>query len=493
MKKLSIYLYLIISLLITSVKPSFAIDSDIKDMLDTLDGVQEKIKELDESKLQEAVKIDAAIEEINKVTEFVKESLQNNDNENAIKALEFIEKSLTDVGSLIPQKFSSDMSKADLGSFGEDNMKIISVITTDMKTKKEEKLSDLITNMVDLNEKGLASFEINESLKEIGVDTIQLEVALKIRAVDLGKKLQENDLVVIDKRSSLVELQTKLDSIPLQMDQLYNQKNDLLNQVEEKTKQDWVGYEEEHAQFDNQILDIHKKLADFEKEKNEITQSVTTLNSKLNELELEVIPEINTQISKLSKAGVAMTMAQLKNQKNDLLDQVEEMAKDDWVGFEEERTQFDSQMLVIETKLDGLGSGKNEITQSPLTTLNSEITQSATTLNFDRSDIAESTIKDLVANPEINTQLSELSAEFNTVANVVDIAGDVARTMEGLNVGADVALSMIELTQQKNVLFDQVEEMAKQDWVGHEEEHAQFDKQILDINKKLDDIQKSGQ
>jgi chromosome segregation ATPase len=257
-------------------------------------------------------------------------------------------------------------------------------------------------------------------------------------------------------------------------------------------KQDWVGYEEEHAQFDNQILDIHKKLADFEKEKNEITQSITTLNSELNELELEVIPEINTQISKLSKAGVAMTMAQLKNQKNDLLNQVEEMAKDDWVGFEEERTQFDIQMLVIETKLDGLGSGKNEIIQS-VTTLNSEITQSATTLNFDRSDIAESSIKDLVENPEVIKQISELSIEFNNANNVVDIIGDVARAMEGLSVEADVALSMVDLQQQKNVLFDQVEEMAKQDWVGYEEEHAQFDNQILDINKKLADIEKSGQ
>ena len=45
---------------------------------------------------------------------------------------------------------------------------------------------------------------------------------------------------------------------------------------------------------------------------------------------------------------------------------------------------------------------------------------------------------------------------------MVDIAGDVARTMEGLNVGADVAMTMVELTQQKNLLFDQVEEMAKQ-------------------------------
>ena len=35
--------------------------------------------------------------------------------------------------------------------------------------------------------------------------------------------------------------------------------------------------------------------------------------------------------------------------------------------------------------------------------------------------------------------------------------------------------------------------MAKQDWVGYEEEHAQFDNQILEINKKLADIEKSDQ
>ena len=79
MKKLSIYLYLIIFLLITSVKPSFAIDSDVQDLIDVINNTQEGISKLDESKLQEAVKIDSAVEEINKVTEFVKESLKNND------------------------------------------------------------------------------------------------------------------------------------------------------------------------------------------------------------------------------------------------------------------------------------------------------------------------------------------------------------------------------------------------------------------------------
>ena len=488
---------LIITLFITFLtlpNISFGADDDLKELTDAINDAQKEFNDLKTGNTSEAKIIDDAIKEINKATEFVKKTINSNDNVEAIKALEFIEKSLSGVSALVPQEFSSDMSKADMSTFGEDEMKILISVTEDIKNKKEEKLYELITYMVDLNETGLASFEITENLKKIGVDTIQIETikALREGLEGLEKKLQENNLVAIDKRSSLVELETKLDSIPLQMKQLYNQKDDLREQAEEKTNQDWVGYEEEHEQYDKQILDIHEKLADFRKEKNEITQSITTLNSELNELELEVIPEINTQISKLSKASVAMTMAQLYNQKSDLLDQVEEMAKDDWVGYEEERTQFDSQMLVIETKLDGLGSGKNEITQS-LTTLNNEITQSVTTLNFDRSDIAESTIKDLAANPEINTQISELSIEFNTAANVVDIAGDVARTMEGLNVGADVAISMVELTQQKNVLFDLVEEMAKQDWVGYEEEHAQFDNQILEINKKLADIEKSGQ
>ena len=395
---------LIITLFITFLtlpNISFAADDDLKELTDAINDAQKEFNDLKTGNTNEAKIIDDAIKEINKATEFVEKAINSNNNIEAIKALEFIEKSLSDVSALVPQEFSSDMSKADMSTFGEDKAKILISITEDIKNNKEEKLNELITHMVDLNKVGLDSFEIIENLKKIGVDTIPLELALRTRAIDLEKKLQENNLVVIDKRSTLVELETKLDSIPLQMNQLYNQKNALLDQAEERAKQDWIGYEEEHVQFDNQILDIHKKLADLEKEKKEITQSLTTLNS--------------------------------------------------------------------------------------------EITQSAATLNFDRSDIAESTIKDLLTNPEINTQLSELNIEFNTAANVVDIAGDVARTMEGLNVGADVAMTMVELTQQKNLLFDQVEEMAKQDWVGYEEEHAQFDNQILEINKKLADIEKNAQ
>ena len=345
MKKLSIYLYLIIFLLIASVKSSFAIDSDIQDMINTMDGVQESIKELDESKLQEAIKIDAAVKEINKVTEFVKKSLENNDNENAIKALEFIEKSLAGAGLLIPQEFSSDMSKADLGSFGEENMKIVTEITADMKTKKEEKLSDLVSSLMDLGDKGLDSFGIVENLDKLGIETVKLDIFLKKRkemntwtkeqwaeswkgdiltddgkevisddeitgrVVDLEKKLQENTDSILEKRTSLTALQTKVDPLNLEINTLSNKKVELLIKYnEELIKQT------SNTLTDEEIVASEKITDDFNSDLASLTIKISTaenqsieLNNKLNNLNIELSNEITSssnltnQINSLNK------------------------------------------------------------------------------------------------------------------------------------------------------------------------------------------------
>ena len=238
---------LIITLFITFLtlpNISFGADDDLKEFTDAINDAQKEFNDLKTGNTSEAKIIDDAIKEINKATEFVEKAINSNDNIEAIKALEFIEKSLSGVSALVPQEFSSDMSKADMSTFGEDKAKILISITEDIKNNKEEKLNELITHMVDLNKVGLDSFEIIENLKKIGVDTIQFEVALRTRAVDLEKKL---------------------DSIPLQTNQLYNQKSALLDQGEDRANLDWLCYEEEHAQFDNQILEINKKLADIEK------------------------------------------------------------------------------------------------------------------------------------------------------------------------------------------------------------------------------------
>ena len=73
------------------------------------------------------------------------------------------------------------MSKADMSSFGEDNMKIVNEITGDMKVIKEEKLSDLVSDMMALGDKGLDSFGITENLNKLGIETVKLDIALKKR------------------------------------------------------------------------------------------------------------------------------------------------------------------------------------------------------------------------------------------------------------------------------------------------------------------------
>ena len=176
-----INLYSLIFLFLFFTNPSHSIDQELKDIVDTIDAAKKDFKDVDTSEVIEAVKMDKAFEQIDKVTEFVKETLQDGNEDSAIKALEFIEKSLAGTNALVPQEFSSDMSKADLGGFGEDKMATVNEITTDMKVTKEEKLNDFISGMIDISEEGLDSFGIVETLDKIGVETIDV-------AIEISKK-----------------------------------------------------------------------------------------------------------------------------------------------------------------------------------------------------------------------------------------------------------------------------------------------------------------
>ena len=176
---IKIHLYLLTLLFLFFSNPSFSLDQELKDIVDTIDAAKKDFNDVDTSEVIEAVKMDKAFEQIDKVTEFVKESLQDGNEDSAIKALEFIEKSLAGTNSLVPQEFSSDMSKADLGSFGEDKMKIVNEITADIKVTKEKKLKDLVSGMVDISEEGIDSFGIVETLDKIGIETIDVAIAVK--------------------------------------------------------------------------------------------------------------------------------------------------------------------------------------------------------------------------------------------------------------------------------------------------------------------------
>ena len=177
MRKINLYFITLLFLIFSNL--SLALDQELRDIVDSIDSAKKEFNDVDTSEVIEAVKLDKAFEQIDKVTEFVKESLEEGNEESAIKALEFIEKSLAGTNALVPQEFSSDMSKADMGNFGEENMKIVNEITAEMKEVKEENLNELISGMVDISEEGLDAFGIVETLDQIGIETIDVAIAME--------------------------------------------------------------------------------------------------------------------------------------------------------------------------------------------------------------------------------------------------------------------------------------------------------------------------
>ena len=86
---------LIITLFITFLtlpNISFAADDDLKELTDAVNDAQKEFNDLKTGNTSEAKIIDDAIKEIDKATKFAKEALENNNTEDAIKTLKFIEK-----------------------------------------------------------------------------------------------------------------------------------------------------------------------------------------------------------------------------------------------------------------------------------------------------------------------------------------------------------------------------------------------------------------
>ena len=347
MKK--IYLYFLAFAFLFLANPSYSVDQEIRDIVDSIDAAENDFNDVDTSEVIEAVKMDKAFEQIDKVTEFVKEALQDGNEDSAIKALEFIEKSLAGTNALVPQEFSSDMSKADIGSFGEDKMAIVNEITADMKVTKDEKLNDLITGMVDISQEGIDSFGIVETLDKIGIETIDVAIAISKKKematwtkeewanswngdilTDDGKqiisddeinsnlssleqKLQANSLDILNKKSSLTDLQTKIDPLSGQITDLKTQKTDLLAKYNEeiiKQSSNILSDEEINkskglaGEFNSQLSNLTSQINTAEEQTNSLQQQVQSLNLELGN-EIATKAQLEQNISSLSNQLLA--------------------------------------------------------------------------------------------------------------------------------------------------------------------------------------------
>ena len=170
---------LIVTLVILffTLSKSYSIE-DVTEFTDAINEAREEFNNTPEASTEQSKIIDEALKEIDKATEYVQQAINADNAEDAIKTLEFIEKTIGDVQSIIPQEFGSDMSKMDISVIPKEDMETITEITVQMKTAKEKKQKDFMSDLVEINLKGIDTASISEKLNSLGVNTIKLDLVL---------------------------------------------------------------------------------------------------------------------------------------------------------------------------------------------------------------------------------------------------------------------------------------------------------------------------
>lgn len=173
-KSLSVTLIFIFIVNFTNVSKS---DGLYNELTDSISEIQNEIKQLDKSDIEDAIIIDEAINEIDTTLHFVVESLATGNKEVAILALEFIDQSLSGISSIVPNEVFSDMSDADLTTFSDEDLIEIQNITKEMDTKKLEDNLELINKMISMKENGLDEiFVTSKNLNLLGVLDLGINV-----------------------------------------------------------------------------------------------------------------------------------------------------------------------------------------------------------------------------------------------------------------------------------------------------------------------------
>ena len=105
----------------------------IEDLVKEINDIQNEIKSLSNDVSSESKILDQSLEEINKITNFALEKINNDELDTAISALNYTNKSIGDVGKIIPKEFESDMSNADIENFAPEKMETLKAVTNSLK------------------------------------------------------------------------------------------------------------------------------------------------------------------------------------------------------------------------------------------------------------------------------------------------------------------------------------------------------------------------
>ena len=301
MKHLIFYLFLLFNLFFLININSNA--ETVEDLVEALNDIKEEINSLPSSDSKEAKIIDQSLEEINKVANFALEKIESKDLETAKSALAYTDKSIGDVGKVIPKEFESDMSNANLENFAPEKMETLKEITTAMNSKKKDDKNLLLDQIIELNDKGFNTTEISSNLASLGVDTVTL-IELDNRKFDkIKSKIVDNQLEISAKQKDIKILEDKLDPLETQIQSLKGQKQTITDKYNTDLSLQTI---EGKKAYETQLAALNQKISAFEAETKSINSSMETINLELNKL--EEIQKITATKAKLLVPDAALSV-----------------------------------------------------------------------------------------------------------------------------------------------------------------------------------------
>ncbi len=158
----------------------------LEDLAEEISDIREQISNLKSSNIKEAVKIDKALKEIDRVMDFVDEKVATGDIGIAISTLEFVETTVTDIAKVVPNEFKSETIKAGK-EFTPNQMKEISKITKGIGANKAKKTRALAKSAKEIKSKGLDVQQVSQTINVIGIQTTNINVISTTAAKTVSK------------------------------------------------------------------------------------------------------------------------------------------------------------------------------------------------------------------------------------------------------------------------------------------------------------------
>ena len=500
---------LIVTLVILffTLSKSYSIE-DVTEFTDAINEAREEFNNSPEASTEQSKIIDEALKEIDKATEYVQEAINADNAEDAIKTLEFIEKTIGDVQSIIPQEFGSDMSKIDISAMQKEDMEIITEVTTQMKTSKEKRQKDYMSDLVEINLKGFDTVSISEKLNSLGVNTIKLDLVINkdkkmetwtkkdwadsytgsiltsdgqevvadkeisSRMTELEEKFQKNTLNIENKRIELVSLSTQLDPLNSELQSLDEKKSLLTSQynaeISKLSTEDLSSLETQKSielseKLKNELENVTSEALKAEQQSALLKTEISSLNKSLNEQILqsnkirEDINNLNSNKLELTEtiALKAAQLNQLKGQGSNLSSNsniTELTAKlEDSEKLKSELSNLQSQIenknLAVNQKISQINSLNTEL--NPLTdqinALNEKKENLQKQYNSELTNIGNSfNLDDLSKSKELAANLNN---EINSVSSEIK-----SIEANSLQLKTDISKLDFEINSEKNAL-----------------------------------------